>query len=168
MTGLLSLPIELIEQVGEELYLDTRSQKNFRQTCTQVDLALAPQLFSHLVIDVKKTRIGPSVSQLQALATKSARIVQYVHTIEIRRLTPYFDPQNPFARPNLRDLEAKWAYMKLEKHLAAALSTISNVRTVMYAMLYLSCSSSPSTKPSAGTRINLIQSGPCRPSRTSC
>ncbi|KAF8886389.1 hypothetical protein BD779DRAFT_1786601 [Infundibulicybe gibba] len=89
MTGLLSLANELIGKIGDEL--DTC--KAFRGTCRQINHAITPQVFSHLIID--EDRIHLSISQLEALTARSTRAAEYVQTVDIRLLAPNYNPRSP-------------------------------------------------------------------------
>ncbi|KAF8872544.1 hypothetical protein BD779DRAFT_1679656 [Infundibulicybe gibba] len=64
------------------------TSKIFRATCRQINLALAPQLLSHIVIDITRERIDVGISQLEALATGSTSAGEYAHTVDIRCLLP--------------------------------------------------------------------------------
>ncbi|KAF8887399.1 hypothetical protein BD779DRAFT_518878 [Infundibulicybe gibba] len=84
MPWILSLPNELILRIASEL--DTC--KVFRATCRRINLALAPQLLSHIVINVTTKRIDVGISQLEALAAGSTSAGEYVRTIDIQFLSP--------------------------------------------------------------------------------
>ncbi|KAF8886388.1 hypothetical protein BD779DRAFT_1801058 [Infundibulicybe gibba] len=135
MPDLLSLANELIIKISNEL--DTR--KAFRTTCRRIDLLISPQLLSHIVIDINRARIGQSINQLEALAARSTRAVDCVHTVDIRNLAPDYYPiecaiyengqsvvsNNP---PNTR---VDWAHEKMRELLPTALSTLTRARTVI-------------------------------------
>ncbi|KAF8886376.1 hypothetical protein BD779DRAFT_1530954 [Infundibulicybe gibba] len=140
MPGLLSLANELIIRIADQL----ETRKNLRGTCRRVNLVISPQLLSYILIDVNKERIDLSVSQLEALASRSTSAGEHVHTVEIRRLAPhyYLDHMRSSGFPNShrlpgpgpQDLEVDWASKKIRELLPAALSTLAGARSVIWTM----------------------------------
>ncbi|KAF8886347.1 hypothetical protein BD779DRAFT_1673263 [Infundibulicybe gibba] len=133
MPTLLSLPNDLIIKIADQL----KKCKSFRGTCKRIDLIISPQVLSRLIIDISKESIDRSISQLEALASRSIRTAEYVRTIEIRHLDPtishsYSNP--PGAQAQMIQMQEPEAlYRKIRELLPAALSTLAGTQTVILA-----------------------------------
>ncbi|KAF8886371.1 hypothetical protein BD779DRAFT_1530933 [Infundibulicybe gibba] len=128
MTGLLSLANELILKISDQL----EKRKAFRSTCRRIDLLVSPRLFSHMTIDIWEENASSGIYQLEALATGSTRVGEYVRTLDIRRLLA-----NPSPRDRQRGQwgrDKKWAEEKMREFLPVALSALGGVTTVIYKM----------------------------------
>ncbi|KAF8888134.1 hypothetical protein BD779DRAFT_480153 [Infundibulicybe gibba] len=137
MPGLLSLPNELISDIGDEL--DTR--KVFRSTCKRINAVVSPRVFSYITIDIHGDRLDVGISQLEALATKSTCAAEYVHTIDIRRLAANTHRGHTFingklvVRKELESSKTDWAQEKMRELLPEALSTLKGATTAIW-MIY--------------------------------
>ncbi|KAF8886350.1 hypothetical protein BD779DRAFT_1530908 [Infundibulicybe gibba] len=126
MPSLLSLPNELITKIADQ----SETCKSFRGTCKRIDLLVSPQVLFRLVIDINKESIDRSISQLEALASRSIRTAEFVRIVDIRSLaplTPVFHYANGFRTITFQQQEPKalWAYDKMRELLPAALSTLT-------------------------------------------
>ncbi|KAF8886345.1 hypothetical protein BD779DRAFT_1530897 [Infundibulicybe gibba] len=147
MPSLLSLPNELIIKIADRV----ETCKSFRGTCRRIDLIVSPQVLSRLVIDINKRSIDQSISQLEALASKSIRAAEFVRTVDIRHLAPNHDPDPSWRnfwgfKPNLtmNNRDPDWALAIVCEFLA----TLPKLR-----MLYLTGSAgSEGHRP--GVRLN--------------
>ncbi|KAJ3570606.1 hypothetical protein NP233_g4285 [Leucocoprinus birnbaumii] len=85
MTGLLSLPPELLQAIGDDL---GPAKKQLRLVCNQLSAVLEPLVLSHVVIDVTRARLPTSIDQLQSLADEGRRSGAFVRELSIRALAP--------------------------------------------------------------------------------
>ncbi|KAF8890054.1 hypothetical protein BD779DRAFT_1469389 [Infundibulicybe gibba] len=116
------------------------TRKTFRGTCKRINAVLSPQLFSSITINIDEELIDAGILQLEALATKSTCAAEYVRTIHIYCLVPYYHspPSTRFGptviggrlvkEPN--HPKAAWAQGKIRELLPEALSTLKGVTTV--------------------------------------
>ena len=59
-------------------------RKRLRETCSQINQAVEPHFFSHLVIDVQMgSGLHTSIAHLHALAHRRTRAADYVQSLEI-------------------------------------------------------------------------------------
>ncbi|KAF8886352.1 hypothetical protein BD779DRAFT_1801043 [Infundibulicybe gibba] len=147
MPGLLSLANELIRNISDEL--DTR--KVFRGTCRRINAVVSPRVFSYITIDIHRDRLNTGISQLEALATQSTHIAEYVRTIDIRHLTPDYSPYphrtyKLFGSERIfsietehRELEVEWGRKKMRELLPKALAALKGITTAMW----MACGPSP-------------------------
>ena len=139
MAGLLSLPVELLQEIivvrlpitilahawHRHMPLQLgNDKKNARATCRYMNFAIEPILFGNLVFDTTvATGNRPEVSmlQLEALATRQTRAVEFVKRLEIRALHIWKHPQFESlaeATENMKDF------------LQAAISAMKNLQSV--------------------------------------
>ncbi|KAF8886331.1 hypothetical protein BD779DRAFT_1673250 [Infundibulicybe gibba] len=138
MSGLLSLPNELITQIADQL----ETQKLFRGTCRRMDLILSPRVLFRLTIDINKESIDRGISQLEALTSGSIRAAQFVRTVDIRHLAPNCDPNQAFRSEyglwgvpaQTTEQQVEWAYSKMRELLPAALATLAGAQTINWIM----------------------------------
>ncbi|KAF5347062.1 hypothetical protein D9758_011650 [Tetrapyrgos nigripes] len=95
MSSMTSLPVELVQEIGG-LICKLEEKKNLRATCVKLALALSPQLFKEVVLDVNRDTLGCGLHLLETLASCSL-LCEYVRTLSIESLAPsfYLDPAFP-------------------------------------------------------------------------
>ncbi|KAF8886301.1 hypothetical protein BD779DRAFT_1530641 [Infundibulicybe gibba] len=107
-----------------------KTRKPFRAVCQRINFCIAPELLSCIVIDIQEKRIDVSISQLEALATRLTCAGEYVRVVDIRCLSPSYNPQ--ILGLHRESSKASWARRKMCELLPAALSTLSGAKAVIW------------------------------------
>ncbi|KAF8882098.1 hypothetical protein BD779DRAFT_943938 [Infundibulicybe gibba] len=137
MTGFLSLPIDLVQEMSKNLPITTK--RVLRLVCQQLNYMLEPSVFSHLVINVNKHRIDAPIAQLTALATGQTRAGGFVRSLNIVCLAPSHDPKRSHGSQKCNTIpeearRAAKAERALERYLAPALAALRHVQSVRWVM----------------------------------
>lgn len=162
MSGILSLAPELIQAIGVEVgppsftcSYCTRTDclqlgpynKELRRVCRQFDFVVAPQVLSHVVVDIHQHKLDTSIELLEALATHSTHATEHIRIFDIRCLVANHDvgdTQRRRPRSHGTFVRGTWiaggedvaadavglAVTRIKRCLQAAIASLTKVHTV--------------------------------------
>ncbi|EEB97469.1 hypothetical protein MPER_03208 [Moniliophthora perniciosa FA553] len=85
--GLLALPTELLQEIGEYLGYDTN---NLWATNKRFYGALSPNVFRCITLDIKRTCLSSGLSLIALLSTRNVHWAGYVKKLKIKAIRPYY------------------------------------------------------------------------------
>ncbi|ESK90429.1 hypothetical protein Moror_13659 [Moniliophthora roreri MCA 2997] len=135
--GLLTLPTELLQEIGEYLGYDTN---NLWAANKRLYDALSPNVFRCITINIKRTCLSSGLSLISLLSTRNVHWAGYVKKLKIKAICPYYPViskryavygslPDRFAN----DEEQGWldiAEELMNEHLGPAISSLENVTVV--------------------------------------
>ncbi|PFH49341.1 hypothetical protein AMATHDRAFT_48793 [Amanita thiersii Skay4041] len=127
--GILSLVPELIERISREA---VGNRKSLRATCRRLNQIITPQLFSRMVIDVRRRGLLLIAQQLYAYAYTSRSLALHVRTLVIGSLLYSRDPKIIAAKASLNDEYVRKAIASIKESLERALLAMRNVQAVTW------------------------------------
>ncbi|KAK6977711.1 hypothetical protein R3P38DRAFT_2809979 [Favolaschia claudopus] len=86
---ILDLPLELLQEITDKL--PPTEHKPLRTVCRALNLAIAPRLFSKLVLDVHKYRLETSLSHLEVVGRGDTLWSRYARRLVIMQLSTSVD-----------------------------------------------------------------------------
>ncbi|KAK7461300.1 hypothetical protein VKT23_008479 [Stygiomarasmius scandens] len=173
MPSVVSLPTEIVQEIGAGICkLDDK--KNLRATCFRLSVALAPQIFSEISLEINRNAFDCGLHLLETLAAQNA-LCNYVRTLRIDSLSPSFYPDPNFMtrkvytsylldharQARIEDERGcdriKAAQLKMEKFLYPALASLCNLRVLKWNWHWTDGSSTLEDVMTAVSSLDLLE-----------